>query len=175
MLICIFIEKGMRGDISYASKRHSKANNEYCPDYDKNKSKIYIKYLDTNNLYGKPMSDYLPYGGFKWVKTTDEIINRILSKSDNSLHDYFLEVDLDYPEYLHNSHNDYPMAPEKIKIKGEMLSSYSRENAKGFDIKTRGINKLVPSLLRKKNYVVHYRNLKYDLSQGLILKKCTEY
>ena len=65
MLICIFIEKGMRGDISYASKRHSKANNEYCPDYDKNKSKIYIKYLDTNNLYGKPMSDYLPYGGFK--------------------------------------------------------------------------------------------------------------
>ena len=56
-----------------------------------------------------------------------------------------------------------------------MLSSYSRENAKRFDIKTRGINKLVPSLLRKKNYVVHYRNLKYDLSQGLILKKCTEY
>ena len=51
--------------ISYASKRHSKANNEYCPDYDKNKSKIYIKYLDTNNLYGKPVSDYLPYGGFK--------------------------------------------------------------------------------------------------------------
>ena len=86
-----------------------------------------------------------------------------------------MEVELDYPEYLHNSHNDYPMAPEKIKIKGEMLSSYSRENAKRFDIKTRGINKLVPSLLRKKNYVVHYRNLKYDLSQGLILKKCTEY
>ena len=33
----LFIEKGLRGGISYIAKRHSKGNNECCPDYDKNK------------------------------------------------------------------------------------------------------------------------------------------
>ena len=64
----IFIEKGMRGGISYINKRYSKGNNKYCPDYDKNKPEKYIKYLDMNNLYGDAMSQYLPYGAFKWVK-----------------------------------------------------------------------------------------------------------
>ena len=70
------------------------------------------------------MSEYLPYGGFKWVKVNNKLINRILNKSDYSLHGYFLEVDLDYPEHLHDYHKDYPMAPEKIKIEDDMLSPY---------------------------------------------------
>ena len=61
----LFIERGMRGDICYSSKRYSKANNEICPDYDETKEKVYIKYLDMNNLYGGAMSEYLPYAGFK--------------------------------------------------------------------------------------------------------------
>ena len=123
----LFIEKEMRGGISYASKRYSKENNENCPNYDKEKPEIHIDYLDMNNLYGDAMSEYLPYGGFKWVKTTNEKVNRILNKKGNSLHGYFLEVDLDYPEILHDDHNDYPMAPEKIKIKEEWLSPYYKK------------------------------------------------
>ena len=38
--IHLFIERGMKGGISYINKRYSKANNEYCPDYDKNKPKV---------------------------------------------------------------------------------------------------------------------------------------
>ena len=159
--IHLFIEKGMRGGISYISKRYSKANNEYCPDYDKEKPEIYINYLEMNNLYGCAMSQYLPYAEFKWVKNTNETVNRILNKKDNSLHDYFLEVDLDYPENLHEEHSDYLMAPDRIKIKTERLSPYSLENAHKLDIKTGNINKLVPNLMPKNNYVVHYRNLKY--------------
>ena len=53
-------------------------------------------YLDMNDFYGVAMSEYLPYGGFKWVKVNNETVNRILNKSDNSLYGYFLEVDLDY-------------------------------------------------------------------------------
>ena len=68
------------------------------------------------------MSDYLPYGGFKWVKVNNETVNRVLNKSDHSLHGYSLEVDLDYPEQLHDIYNDYSLAPEKIKIEEEMLS-----------------------------------------------------
>ena len=63
------------------------------------------------------------------------------------------------------------MAPEKIRIKTEWLSPQSLENANKFDIKTENINKLAPNLMSKNNYVVHYRNLKYYLSQGLIFKK----
>ena len=70
-----------------------------------------------NNLYGHAMSQYLPYGGFKWVKITNETVNRILNKKKkNSLHGCFLEVDLDYPENLHEDRSDFPMAPEKVKI-----------------------------------------------------------
>ena len=81
-----------------------------------------------------------------------------------------MEVNLDYPEELHDYHKDYPMAPEKIKIE-EMLSPYCSEIRRKYDIKSGGINKLVPNLMSKNNYVVHYRNLKYHLSQGLKLKK----
>ena len=169
--IHLFIEKGMRGGISYVSKRYIKANNENCPDYDKEKPEIYINYLDMNNLYGGAMSQYLPYGGFKWVKTTNETVNRILNKKDNSLHGYFLEVDLDYPENLHEDHSDFPMAPAKIKIKEEMLSPYCLEIKEQNNIKAGVCNNLTPNLMSKYNYAVHYRNLKHYLSKGLILKK----
>ena len=167
----VFIEKGMRGGISYIDKRFSKANNKYCPDYDRTKPEKCITYLNMNNLYGGAMSEYLPYGGFKCVKTTNEIINKILNKSDNSLHGYFLEVDLEYPENLHDFPKDYSMAPEKIKIKDEMLSPYCLKIKNKHDNKSGDINKLTPDLMSKKNWVVHYRNLKYYISQGLILKK----
>ena len=168
--IHLFIEKGMRGGISYINKRYSKANNKYCPDYDKNKPENFF-YLDINDLYGDAMSQHLPYVGFKWVKVNNETVNRILNESDNSLHVYFLQVDLDYPEYLHDPHKDYSTAPEKIKIEDDMLSPHSLEIKNKHDIKSGGINKLVPNLMSKKKYVVHYRNLKYYVLQGLVLKK----
>ena len=61
----LFIEKGMRGGISYIAKRHSKANKKYMRYYDSSKRSKYINYLDANNLYGWAMSQYLPYSGFK--------------------------------------------------------------------------------------------------------------
>ena len=63
------------------------------------------------------------------------------------------------------------MAPEKIKIKGEMLSPYCLEIKEENNIKVRVCNKLIPNLIPKNNYVVHYRNLNYYLSKGLALKK----
>ena len=69
----MFFEQGMRGGVSYINKRYSKANNKYCPDYDKTIPEKYILYLDMNNLYGCAMSQYLPYANFKWVKNIDKI------------------------------------------------------------------------------------------------------
>ena len=64
----LFIEKGLRGGISYIAKRYAKANNKYMNDYDPKKPSTFITYLDMNNLYGWAMSEYLPYGRFKWLK-----------------------------------------------------------------------------------------------------------
>ena len=61
----LFIEKGLRGGISYIAKRYAKANNKYMNDYDPKKQPTFISYLDMNNLYGWVMSEYLPYEGFK--------------------------------------------------------------------------------------------------------------
>ena len=69
----MFFEQGKRGGVSYINKRYSKANNKYCKDYDKEKLRKYIIYLDMNNLYGHAMIQYLPYADFKWVKNIDKI------------------------------------------------------------------------------------------------------
>ena len=61
----LFIEKRLRGGISYIAKRYAKANNKYMNDNDPKKQSTYISYLDLNNLYGWAMSEYLPYERFK--------------------------------------------------------------------------------------------------------------
>ena len=61
------------------------------------------------------------------------------------------------------------MTPEKIKVAEEMLSLLQLEIKNNYDIKVAGVNKLIPNLYSKKNYVVHYRNLKFYLSQGVRL------
>ena len=82
-----------------------------------------------------------------------------------------LEVDLEYPDELHDLHNDYPFAPEKIEINYDMLSDYWKEISGKYSIKVGEVKKLVPNLDNKTKYVVHYRNLKLYLSLGIKLTK----
>ena len=92
----LFLEKGLRGEISYIRERYAKANNKYMQNYDPKKPSKFITYLDMNNLYGWAMSSYLPYGGFKWLKNVDGFdVNPISEKSPIG---YILEVDLEYPD-----------------------------------------------------------------------------
>ena len=136
----LMYEKGIRGGVSMISNRYAKANNKYMGDkFNSNEPSKYIQYLDANNLYGWAMSKPLPTHGFKWMK-------------DNELNVWektpcILEVDLEYPKELHDLHNDYPLAPEQIGVN-----------------KTK---KLIPNLWNKKNYVIHYENLKQCLNLGL--------
>ena len=93
----------------------------------------------------------------------------IIQKKKGIGHIY--EVDLEYPKELHDLHNDYPCAPEKIKVSDGMLSDYCREIKNKFKISSGNVNKLIPTLCDKKNYVLHEENLKLYLSLGLKLKK----
>ena len=79
----LFIEKELRGRISYIAKRYAKANNKYMNDYNPKTQSTFISYLDMNNLYGWAMSEYLPYEGFKWLKNVDEF--DVMSINEKSL------------------------------------------------------------------------------------------
>ena len=82
-----------------------------------------------------------------------------------------LEVDLEYPKELHELHNDYPLAAEKMKVTKEILSPYCKNIQEQFGISIGQVAKLIPTLSSKKNYVLHYRNLQLYLSLGLKLRK----
>ena len=101
-----FIEKGMRGGISYICKRHSKANNKYMKNYDSNKESKFITYWDMNNLYGWGMINYLSSDEFEFL--TKKEINKFYldSISENSCIGYILEVDLKYCDELHDFYSD---------------------------------------------------------------------
>ena len=147
----LLFEKGIRGGISIISNRYGKANNKYMGrGFNKNKPSKYLMYLDANNLYGCAMSEKLPTHGFKWL-TGGEIEKIYENRHTLNKMSCILEVDLEYPENLHDLHNDYPLCPEKVKCKN-------------------GVEKLIPNLRDKKKYVLHYKNLIQCLDMGLKIK-----
>ncbi|CAM9729723.1 unnamed protein product, partial [Heterosigma akashiwo] len=163
----LMVEKGIRGGISQISTRHSVANNKDCPNFDaKGESIKYISYTDANNLYGWSMSKPLPTGDFKWVAETEFLRN----KNDLKI-GHILEVDIQYPEYLHDLHSDYPLAPEHVTVTDEQLSEYQRQLKGELNIKGAPTNKLLLTLYDKEKYVVHSDVLDFYLSQGLVVTK----
>ena len=144
----LMFEKGIRGGISIISIRYGKANNKYMrKGYNKSIPSKYLMYLDANNLYGCAMSEKLPTHGFKWL-TGGEMEKIYENRHNLNKMPCILEVDLEYPENLHDLHNDYPLCPEKVKCKN-------------------GVEKLIPNLRNKTKYVLHYKNLIQCLDMGL--------
>ena len=131
----LFIGKEMRGGISYIAERHSKANNKYMECYDSSKESLYITYHDANNSYGWAMSQYLPYSGFKWLNQKEIDRFDINSIEEDSSIGYILKVDLEYPSESQKLHNDYPLAPEKLKVSQNMLSNYCFNTANEYGMK----------------------------------------
>ena len=166
-----FIEKGMRGGTSYIANRYGEANNKYMKNYDDKIPSKYIMYLDANNLYGWAMSQYLPTGNFKWLSQKQIEKTNLGEYTENSKKGLILEVDLEYPQELHDLHNDYPLGPEKVKVAKDMLSDYCKKIADKFNISSGLVHKFIPTLNDKEKYILHYRNLQLYLDLGLKLKK----
>ena len=86
-------------------------------DYDKNKEPSCLQYWDINNLYDWVMSQKLPVNSVEKIKDTsqfnEDFIKNYIEESDEG---YFLEVDVQYLEKLHEFHNDLPFLPERMKI-----------------------------------------------------------
>ena len=117
------------------------------------------------------MSQYLPTGNFKWL-TPKQIKNLNINDYKNgSNKGLTLEVDLEYPEELHDLNNDYPLASKKIKVTENMLSDYAKSIQQKFNISVGDVHKLIPTFNNKEKYVLHYRNLQQCLSLDLKLTK----
>ena len=96
-------------------------------DHDPSKESKYIMYLDANNLYGWSMIQYLPTTNYKWVKPEKFDQMTIMTLDDCDDKGYIFEVDLEYPEELHDLHNDYPLAPESFQVESNILSDHTKK------------------------------------------------
>jgi len=166
----LYFEGGVRGGVASINHRYAEANNKYMGDkFDPSKDTSYILYLDMNNLYGYSMSDYLPVSDFEWLCESqfNDIVDNLAQIPETNEYGYVLEVDLSYPDHLHDVHSSLPLAPEKLSIRYSELSSYCQSFPEPYT----STPKLIPNLRDKCKYIVHYRNLQLYTKLGMKITK----
>ena len=176
----IMCEQGIRGGVSFIAERKVQLHNYEAPTADfscEDKVQDHLLYTDANNLYSVAQSAPQPAGDYAWCD--EEQLTR-LNKHINEIPvesavGFILEVDLDYPSHLHESHASMPLVADNQTFNCDNISPYSRASMtclKGHNYaKNYKSKKLCTTFKSKKNYVVHYRNLQTYLKQGLKLKK----
>ena len=99
------------------------------------------------------MSQKLPVNNFECIKDNSQLNEDFIeSYNEKIAGGYFLEVDVQYNEKLHELHNDLPFLLERIKVEK--------------------VEKHVSNLHDKTEYVIHIKKkLKQALNHGLVLKK----
>ena len=133
----LMFESRIRGGITQAIHRSALANNKYMRElYDPKEESSYLQYLDANSLNGWAMSQPLPTGGYRWVSIEPNVVGSLTRHTDKG---YLVEVDVSYPRELHDSRNGLPFMCEQMKINH--------------------VEKLVPNLHNKKNYIIHIQAL----------------
>ena len=108
------------------------------------------------------MSKVLSTKTFKWIDPKEFDLNKC---STNSLKGCILEVDLEYRKQLREFHNYYPLAPDKIETKREMLPDYQLKIADHCNVPIRNVKKMVSNFFDKEKCVIHYENLQLYLTR----------
>ena len=93
------------------------------------------------------MSQKLPLGSFNRAEETSQFNEDFIKSYNDDIDEgCFLEVDVQYPENLHNLHKDLPFLPEKMKIEK--------------------VEELITNCHDKEKFVLQIRNLKQMLNHG---------
>jgi hypothetical protein len=161
-----FFEAGIRGGMTFVNTHYVKASAE-----------VNISYWDENNLYGKSLRQLLPTSGFQWL--TEEEIEAVnwLNIGTEDEWGYTLMVDLQYPREIHDKTKDFPLAPEAKNITENMLTPFMLEQwtarceMRGYANTFKPEKKLLMSCEDKKEYVVHFKLLKFYLEMGMKITK----
>jgi len=115
--IIMFIKRGIRDDFSQCSSRYAQANNKYMRSFDPSKPSSHLMYYDVNNLYGWAMYQPLPYAEFQWFE--DAVNFDVSAITPDSSTGYIFEVDLEYPQHLHDRYTDLPFCSTRDKPPGK--------------------------------------------------------
>jgi len=171
----LWFESSIRGGyVSCGNLRAAAANNPLCERFNPNDPLSYIIYWDMNNLYSGALQGMLPVGNYRWVdKDALNLIqaNRekfLKSLDRNSLVGYFFEIDLSFPESIHEKLNSYPPAPYNRIVKKEELSPFQQQIFNDIDINPQYFrqNRLISDLHTRKNYICHFSTLKTFIELG---------
>ena len=153
----ILLENGIRGGISgVMGDRYVKSGKN---------EKIVIG--DANNLYGFGMSQPLPYDNIKF-ETENICLEEILNTPDDNDFSYFLEVDLEYPYNIRQKTKLFPFCPEKKSISKNDFGPYMKSiMPKNFA----SHKKLICDWTDKRNYLIHYRMLKFYIRHFIKIRE----
>jgi len=103
-----FVQRAIRGGVSSIFHRHSKSNIPGTEDYEENNQENYLKLYDCVSLYGYAMCQPLPISDYAWLNAGERRTfpqNTLLQTPDDASHGYMVECDIDYPQHLHDFHN----------------------------------------------------------------------
>ncbi len=166
-----FFERGIRGGMTFVNK-HLVRNETIT--HDDTQLTQHLAYIDQNNLYGNALSKPLPHSEFCWVEDVSVFTRDfILSLDEEGEWGYTFEVDLGYPEHLHHSTADFPLAPESGEITQDMFSAFMTEFYSTLNPNQtyKPSQKLLLTQYDRKHYVVHFAVLKFYLAMGLTLDR----
>ena len=169
-----FFEKAIRGGNSFVGMRHNVANHPDVEGYDSTQKIRQDIDLDANNLYGHSMVQKLPHSNFEWVHDP-ETLQWLASRSTQFWEEFetgaTLEVDLHYPKELHDLHNDFPLAPEKMKVNESQVSNYCTSWLSDKGKKFTSSEKLVAHLGDRHKYIIHAKTLALYQKLGMKVTK----
>lgn len=179
----IKIENSVRGGMSYVRERYMKTTHDEQ-----------LLLLDANGLYGHAQSMPLPEGDY--VELDEEDANAIDWKTQQMDQEYgycvtvgmcvgiyiifkifvfYFILDVVYPPHLHDLHEQFPVAVDSMDINYDMLSQYAKKTLQQTSLpgtaKHYKAKKLIGSYSSKKNYTVHYMNLRLYMELGLQITK----
>ena len=134
--------------------------------YEQSDNNKKILYVDANNLYGWAMSESLPYDEIEFDRNVK--LEEILNTPDDSDTGYFIEVELKYPDNIKHKTKHFPFALENKKIYPDNFSAYMKTIKPDTYNQS---NKLICDWSDNKNYLIHYRMLKFYVRHGMTVDK----